>query len=121
MAEYYEILYPHFDEYRFFDLMERFQLDRRRKLASFSKGMKRQVLMLLGICAGTKYLLCDETFDGLDPLMRQAMKGILAGNSPNAIFPWSLRPTAFVNWRISAITSVFCTRAASFCPGIWRI
>lgn len=39
MAEYYEILYPHFDEYRFFDLMERFQLDRRRKLASFSKGM----------------------------------------------------------------------------------
>ena len=79
MAEYYEILYPHFDEYRFFDLMERFQLDRRRKLASFSKGMKRQVLMLLGICAGTKYLLCDETFDGLDPLMRQAMKSILAG------------------------------------------
>ena len=64
MAEYYEILYPHFDEYRFFDLMERFQLDRRRKLASFSKGMRRQVLMLLGICAGTKYLLCDETFDG---------------------------------------------------------
>ncbi len=35
--------------------------------------------MLLGICAGTKYLLCDETFDGLDPLMRQAMKSILAG------------------------------------------
>ena len=79
MAEYYEILYPHFDEYRFFDLMERFQLNRKRKLASFSKGMKRQVLMLLGICAGTKYLFCDETFDGLDPLMRQSMKSLLAG------------------------------------------
>ena len=78
MAEYYEILYPHFDEYRFFDLMERFQLNRKRKLASFSKGMKRQVLMLLGICAGTKYLFCDETFDGLDPVMRQAVKSIFA-------------------------------------------
>lgn len=79
MAEYYGIVYPHFDEYRFFNLMEKFHLDRRRKLSSFSKGMKRQVLMLLGICANTKYLLCDETFDGLDPLMRQAMKSILAG------------------------------------------
>lgn len=34
--------------------------------------------MLLGICAGTKYLFCDETFDGLDPVMRQAAKSILA-------------------------------------------
>ena len=34
--------------------------------------------MLLGICANTKYLLCDETFDGLDPVMRQAMKSLLA-------------------------------------------
>ena len=40
--------------------------------------MKRQVSMLLGICAGTKYLFCDETFDGLDPVMRQAAKSILA-------------------------------------------
>lgn len=34
--------------------------------------------MILGICSGTKYLLCDETFDGLDPVMRQAAKSILA-------------------------------------------
>ena len=78
MADYYSILYPKFDLYRFFELMLQFGLDRRKKLASFSKGMKKQVLMLLGICANTKYLLCDETFDGLDPLMRQAMKSILA-------------------------------------------
>lgn len=79
MAEYYEIFYPHFNIYRFYTLMEKFCMDRRKKLSSFSKGMKRQVLMLLGICANTKYLFCDETFDGLDPLMRQAMKSILAG------------------------------------------
>ena len=30
--------------------------------------MKKQVSILLGLCSGTKYLLCDETFDGLDPV-----------------------------------------------------
>ncbi len=79
MAEYYNIVYPKFDQFRFFDLMYQFGMERRKKLASFSKGMKRQVLILLGLCANTKYLFCDETFDGLDPLMRQAMKNILAG------------------------------------------
>lgn len=38
------------------------------------KGMRKQLLVLLGVSAGTKYLLCDETFDGLDPVMRQGVK-----------------------------------------------
>ena len=40
--------------------------------------MKKQLLVILGISAGTKYLFCDETFDGLDPVMRQAVKSIFA-------------------------------------------
>ena len=40
--------------------------------------MKKQVSLLLGLCTGTKYLLCDETFDGLDPVMRQAVKSLFA-------------------------------------------
>jgi len=34
--------------------------------------------LLLGICTGTDYLFCDETFDGLDPVMRQGIKSLLA-------------------------------------------
>ena len=34
--------------------------------------------LLLGVCAGTKYLICDESFDGLDPVVRQAVKSIFA-------------------------------------------
>ncbi|HEX3076516.1 MAG TPA: ABC transporter ATP-binding protein, partial [Lachnospiraceae bacterium] len=34
--------------------------------------------VISGICANTKYLFCDETFDGLDPVMRQAVKSIFA-------------------------------------------
>ena len=58
--------------------MEKFGLDPGRKVNTFSKGMKKQLSVLCGICSGTKYLLCDETFDGLDPVMRQAVKGLFA-------------------------------------------
>ena len=40
--------------------------------------MKKQVSILLGICSKASYLYCDETFDGLDPVMRQAIKSLFA-------------------------------------------
>lgn len=76
MMEYYAIIYPQFQQGRFMDLCGKFELDLNRKLSTFSKGMKKQVAVLLGVCAGTRYLLCDETFDGLDPVVRQAVKSI---------------------------------------------
>ena len=78
MADFYSLYYEKFDKNRFRELAEKLDLDVTRKVQTLSKGMKRQVSMLLGICAGTKYLFCDETFDGLDPVMRQAAKSILA-------------------------------------------
>jgi ABC-type multidrug transport system ATPase subunit len=59
-------------------MLENAELPAGRKIRTFSKGMKRQVSVLLGVCANTKYLLCDETFDGLDPVMRQAVKSVFA-------------------------------------------
>ena len=76
MKRYYERVYPEFDGERFLELLKRFGLQGGRKSNTFSKGMKKQLSVILGICANTKYLLCDETFDGLDPVMRQAVKGI---------------------------------------------
>ena len=86
MMEYYRMFYPCFDEKRFEELIKKFGLDMRRRLNTFSKGMKKQVSVLLGICANTKYLLCDETFDGLDPVMRQAVKSIFAMEIMNRDF-----------------------------------
>ncbi len=76
MKRYYERVYPEFDGERFLELLKRFGLQGGRKINTFSKGMKKQLSVILGICANTKYLLWDETFDGLDPVMRQAVKGI---------------------------------------------
>lgn len=42
--------------------------------------MKKQLSIIYGICAGTDYIFCDETFDGLDPVMRQAVKSLFAND-----------------------------------------
>ena len=79
MAGFYSDYYVSFDRVRFEDMIRSFQLKPDRKINTFSKGMKKQLSVLLGVCANTKYLFCDETFDGLDPVMRQAVKSIFAG------------------------------------------
>jgi ABC-2 type transport system ATP-binding protein len=79
MATYYATIYRNFDKQRYFEFLRKFGLDEGRRINTFSKGMKRQAALLAGICAGTKYLFCDETFDGLDPVMRQGIKALFAG------------------------------------------
>lgn len=78
LAAFYKCYYPKFDEKRFRKFLLRFGLDPKRKIKTFSKGMKKQISILIGICTNVKYLLCDETFDGLDPVMRQGIKSIFA-------------------------------------------
>ena len=86
MRSCYMMMYPSFDRKLFDSLTEKFRLDPKRKINSFSKGMKKQVSILLGLCSGTKYLLCDETFDGLDPVVRQAIKSLIAAEMMNRDF-----------------------------------
>lgn len=78
LMRYYSVVYTKFDTARAKKLLTQFGLAEKRKVATFSKGMKKQLSVICGICANTKYLFCDETFDGLDPVMRQAVKSIFA-------------------------------------------
>lgn len=80
MADYFEGIYENFDKERFFKFCDGFGLEKGRRINTFSKGMKKQVSILLGLCAGTKYILCDETFDGLDPVVRQGVKSLFAAD-----------------------------------------
>lgn len=80
MMIYYKKVYRNFDEDRFHKMMKQFGLDEKRKIHTFSKGMKKQASVICGICANTDYLFCDETFDGLDPVMRQTVKSIFAAD-----------------------------------------
>ena len=76
MIRLYQTYYPDFNVEKWAELMKKFGLEYERKINTFSKGMKKQLSVICGVCANTKYLLCDETFDGLDPVMRQAVKAL---------------------------------------------
>lgn len=78
MEKYYSSVYRNFDRESYYLYLANFGLDGRRKIHTFSKGMKKQLAIIAGLCAKTKYLYCDETFDGLDPVMRQGVKSIFA-------------------------------------------
>lgn len=78
MEKYYSSVYERFNREAYYMYLASFGLDSRRKIESFSKGMKKQLALICGISSQTKYLLCDETFDGLDPVMRQGIKSIFA-------------------------------------------
>lgn len=77
-ARHYRRFYPHYSMETFDALVSQFQLDPHRPLKTFSKGMQRQAHIIQGLAARPDLLLCDETFDGLDPMRRQAVKRILA-------------------------------------------
>lgn len=78
MEHYFSSIYEDFHKGEYYGYLEKFNLDKNRKINTYSKGMKKQLALLLGICSHVKYLLCDETFDGLDPVMRQGIKSIFA-------------------------------------------
>ena len=78
MCSYYRTVYQNFNPVLFEKMLGDFSLDPKRPVRNYSRGMKKQLAILCGICSGARYLLCDETSDGLDPVMRQAVKSIFA-------------------------------------------
>lgn len=78
MADYYRRLYHRWSDEKYEHLRGIFNLETDRRIATFSKGMQKQASVLLALSCCPKYLLCDETFDGLDPVMRQFVKRLLA-------------------------------------------
>ena len=77
MAEFFEGLYPTFDRARFDHLKSVFPISTTDKIDNMSKGMQRQAALMLALSTNPKYLLLDEAFDGLDPVMRSVLKELL--------------------------------------------
>lgn len=74
MAQAYAAFYPTFDYARFEELAASFKLNVKANLNTFSKGMRRQAATILALSCRTDYIFLDETFDGLDPIMRNLVK-----------------------------------------------
>ena len=76
LKEFYASFYP-LDEQMYQKTLKLFGLDENRQINTFSKGMKRQTLLLFALSVKPKLLLLDEAFDGLDPLVRYNLKKAL--------------------------------------------
>lgn len=78
MARFYEGIYPGFTWERYQKIAALFPISRQQKIQTFSKGMQRQAALILGLSAQADCLLLDEAFDGLDPILRSALRRLLA-------------------------------------------
>ena len=77
LKNYYKGFYPSFSDEVFGSLLETVKLPENKNIDRFSKGMKRQAIVITGLASGADYLLLDEAFDGLDPTMRIIVKRML--------------------------------------------
>ncbi len=77
LKNFYKGFYPNFSEEIFEKLRDTIKLPLDKKIDTFSKGMKRQAIVIIALACRTDYLLLDEAFDGLDPTMRIIVKRML--------------------------------------------
>ena len=78
MAAFYHRMYERFSYERFNYLTTVFPIDPKMRIASMSKGMQRQAALILALSTQPDYLLLDEAFDGLDPVIRSVLRRLLA-------------------------------------------
>ncbi|TMR90407.1 ABC transporter ATP-binding protein [Nonomuraea basaltis] len=62
------------DERRRAELLERFDLDPRKKCRAYSKGNRQKVALIAALASDVELLILDEPTTGLDPLMEEVFR-----------------------------------------------
>jgi ABC-2 type transport system ATP-binding protein len=65
------------------DLLERFDLDPRRKGRAYSKGNRQKVALVAALASDVELLLLDEPTSGLDPLMEELFRQVIVEDQRN--------------------------------------
>ena len=77
MMRFYQGFYPQFDTVRYERLRAVFALNETQPIRRMSKGMQKQAAFWLAMCCMPDYLILDEPVDGLDPVMRRQVWGLI--------------------------------------------
>ena len=77
MARFYASLCPRFSFERYETLRGAFRLDDTRPMRRLSRGMQKQAAFWLALSQCPEVLILDEPVDGLDPVMRRAVWGLI--------------------------------------------
>ncbi|MEG1778482.1 MAG: ABC transporter ATP-binding protein [Oscillospiraceae bacterium] len=78
MAEFYKGVYINWSDEVYKKLSGIFPISSNKRIAGFSKGMQRQAALVLALSTCPEILMLDEAFDGLDPVIRNLLRRILA-------------------------------------------
>ncbi|MGW7683540.1 ABC transporter ATP-binding protein [Kribbella sp. NPDC054772] len=65
------------DKKRKAELLERFDLDPRKKARAYSKGNRQKVALVAAFASDVELLLLDEPTSGLDPLMEEVFREVV--------------------------------------------
>ena len=77
MMRYYRGFYPRFSAERYEKLKSVFELSETQAIRRMSKGMQKQAAFWLAMCCMPDCLILDEPVDGLDPVMRRQVWGLI--------------------------------------------
>lgn len=69
--------YENWDSKSFYEYLDRFNLDRGKKVEELSRGMKIKLMLAVALSHDAKILILDEPTSGLDPAMRDELVDIV--------------------------------------------
>jgi len=73
IAKVYENIYSRWDNEFFFKTLERFKIEKNKKIKDYSKGMLMTLSIITALSYHPQLLILDEATSGLDPVRREEM------------------------------------------------
>ena len=70
LGKVFQNIYAEWNNEKYFELLNKFELPIRKKLKEFSKGMKTKYSIAVALSHNSKLLILDEATSGLDPIIR---------------------------------------------------
>lgn len=80
--KYISDFYPDFDSAKAYQMLDRFDLPRKQKIKSMSKGMQEKLQLLLVMCRNARLYILDEPLGGVDPAARAFILDTIMTNHP---------------------------------------
>ena len=70
LGKIFKAIYRNWDEQKYYEYIKAFELPEKKKVQSFSRGMKMKLSIAVALSHNAKLLVLDEATSGLDPLVR---------------------------------------------------
>lgn len=70
-------IYTNWEENKFYEFIEKFNLPKNKKIKNFSRGMKMKLSISVALSHKAELLILDEATSGLDPIVRDDILDIL--------------------------------------------